>query len=413
MRIGEVSAKYHISVDNLYYYISYGLLVPPRPKSQYDFDEQTLKDLEQILDLKSMEFSLQEIHRIISLYRILKPAGWEDISELISIFKARREACEEEEKHQKQIKNTLDLRIKELLVPHAVTEAVRGVPIRMLDLLCCPECGESLSISGANMNLKDIFSGMLSCTCGYRASIENGILMTPNRNISLHDKPDLRRELYKDLPPKLISLFQKSYNWMCEKLKENPPDNWVVMETYVNAWFFMHNHLDKLDPSSRYIVIDKYPETLLMYKKLIEQQNIPLDILYIADSSTKFPLKENCVDLNIDFFAINEHNFYHQSFLIDKLLPYLKKDAILLGTYFYFEGAPKSRKTLLDEYPESSVHNFDYHFFENSMKKTPFAVEDEVDCGCIMDTGNNLGFGFHHKGEKMGLRPYICRRREM
>ena len=32
MRIGEVSRQYHISVDNLYYYINYGLLVPPKPR---------------------------------------------------------------------------------------------------------------------------------------------------------------------------------------------------------------------------------------------------------------------------------------------------------------------------------------------------------------------------------------------
>ena len=44
MRIGKVSELYHISVDNLYYYINYGLLVPPRPKGQYLFDQATLKD---------------------------------------------------------------------------------------------------------------------------------------------------------------------------------------------------------------------------------------------------------------------------------------------------------------------------------------------------------------------------------
>ena len=38
MRIGEVSRRYHISVDNLYYYINYGLLVPPKPRGQYVFD---------------------------------------------------------------------------------------------------------------------------------------------------------------------------------------------------------------------------------------------------------------------------------------------------------------------------------------------------------------------------------------
>ena len=43
MRIGKVSELYHISVDNLYYYINYGLLVPPRPKGQYLFDQATLR----------------------------------------------------------------------------------------------------------------------------------------------------------------------------------------------------------------------------------------------------------------------------------------------------------------------------------------------------------------------------------
>ena len=61
MRIGEVSRRYHISVDNLYYYINYGLLVPPKPRSQYVFDETVLQDLEWILELKELDFTLREI----------------------------------------------------------------------------------------------------------------------------------------------------------------------------------------------------------------------------------------------------------------------------------------------------------------------------------------------------------------
>ena len=67
MRIGKVSEKYGISIDNLHYYINYGLLVPPKPKGQYVFDDATLKDLEWILNLKKLDFSLREIHIILSL----------------------------------------------------------------------------------------------------------------------------------------------------------------------------------------------------------------------------------------------------------------------------------------------------------------------------------------------------------
>ena len=54
MKIGEVSRRYGISKDNLYYYINFGLLVPPRSGSQYDFDPGTLEDLEMIQSLKDM-----------------------------------------------------------------------------------------------------------------------------------------------------------------------------------------------------------------------------------------------------------------------------------------------------------------------------------------------------------------------
>ena len=410
MRIGKVSEYYHISVDNLYYYINYGLLVPPKPKGQYNFDSQTLWDLELILELRSLQFSLKEIHRILSIYRIQGPSGTGDIAELIHIFTEKRNQCAKEARQLERIVKNLDSKVLELTSRQTVSEDARGLPVRMLDLLCCPKCGGTFSISGASMNLQDIYSGTIGCSCGYHILIENGILMTPNKNTSLFDTPDINRELYKDLPPNLISRFQRSYNWMCSKLEEMPMGNKVVLETYVNAWFFMHNHLEYLDPTSRYIVIDKYPETLLMYKRLIEQQNTKLDIMYIADSSTEFPLKKECIDLNIDFFAINEHNFYHHSFLIDRLLPYMSRESALLGTYFYFIDAPKSHQTLLKLYPESSPQNFSLNYFKKSLNRGPYQIEDSEDCGTITDSGNNLGFGFHHSGEKLGMMPYLCKR---
>ena len=65
MRIGEVSRQYHISVDNLYYYINYGLLVPPKPRGQYIFNKTVLQDLEWILELKELDFTLREIHMLL------------------------------------------------------------------------------------------------------------------------------------------------------------------------------------------------------------------------------------------------------------------------------------------------------------------------------------------------------------
>ena len=234
--------------------------------------------------------------------------------------------------------------------------------------------------------------------------------MTPNKNTNLQDTPDVTRELYIDLPPQLITMFQRSYNWMLEHMEQINLHHKVIAETYINAWFFMHNHLEYLPADSHYLVIDKYPETLLMYKHLIEKQRPDLDILYLADSSTTFPLKAECIDLHLDFFAVNEHNFYHPTFLYQQLRPYLGPQADVIGTYFYFEHAPKSMKQLLAMYPESFYQNFQNSYFHNELKKSGFQLLSEEDCGFTTDSGNNLGFGFHVKGEKMHLLPYHGKR---
>ena len=114
MRIGKVSELYHISVDNLYYYINYGLLVPPRPKGQYLFDQATLKDLEWILELKELDFSLREIHIILSLRRVSGLADAQDVEELKAIYAGKRDFCTREIQRKQEIISRLDQKILEL-----------------------------------------------------------------------------------------------------------------------------------------------------------------------------------------------------------------------------------------------------------------------------------------------------------
>lgn len=404
LRIGQVSKKYGISVDNIYYYINYGLLVPQRPGGQYVFDQQTLSDLELILELKEMNFSLKEIHKVLSLYRISGLAVSQDIEDLRKIYNTKLNQLKVEKRRMEQNISALERKISQLNAMLPESTASAGVPVSMLGLLCCPECGGSFALEDVSMDMRYIFHGSLKCSCGYAAAIDNGILLTPNKNKDRYDTPDLERKLYKDLPPALISLFQRSYNWMSEKLSSMELSGKVVLETYINAWFFMHNNQQHLDPAGRYIVVDKYPEMLSMYKSLMERQGCGLDILFIGDSSTRLPLNPGCVDLNIDYFAVNEHNFYHDTFLYDELALYMKKDALKLGTYFYFENGRKSMENLLREYPTCSENNFSLPYFLSSMGDS---FIDWEDCGYTTSSGSNIGFSFHHEGEKMYLRSYL------
>ena len=92
------------------------------------------------------------------------------------------------------------------------------------------------------------------------------------------------------------------------------------------------------------------------------------------------------------------------------MFPYLAPKADLIGTYFYFDHAPRSMKQLLSQYPESYYKNFDLEYFHTSMKEAGYELLEEEDCGCTTDSGANLGFGFHVKVEKMHLLPYHGRK---
>lgn len=409
MKIGQVSKKYNLSVDNIYYYINYGLLVPKRKGGQYDFDAQTISDLEMVLELKQMSFSLKQIHQILSLYRISGLADLKDVEDLKAIYLERLKELLGEKVNLDRSINSLNEKINQLnnIIPQKRPES--GLPLSMLDLLCCPNCGRSFDFQDISMNQRYIFSADLRCTCGYKAEIRNGILLTPNKNTDIYDKPDVDRDMYKDLPPSLISLFQKSYNWMCGRISEMDLAGKVVIETYVNAWCFLHNHQQDLDPRGKYIIVDKYPETLQMYKEIMEKQGYDLDILFIADSSTQFPLKHGCVDLCIDYFAVNEHNFYHDTFLYDELAPYFSEKAQMLGTYFYFEKGKRSMKKLMSEYPTVYERNFSLPYFLENMNRRIIQWED---CGYTTSSGNNIGFSFHCEGDKMYLRSYLAKYNE-
>lgn len=411
MRIGRVSDKYRISTDSIHYYISYGLIVPPKTDGgQYEFDDKTVSELELVLELKSLAFPLKTIHKILSLYRVSNLADEQDVDDLKNIYKNQLNDIEKNKKKLDEAGAALERKIAELDEMAKVTSSDIGVPISMLDCVCCPVCKRELVLNKVHMNRKYIFSGELDCPCGYHAQIAGGILLTPNRNRSRYDRPDLVRELYKDLPPDLISLFQRSYNWMAGKLLETGTSGKVLLETYVNAWFFLHNHQNILPRDTKIIVIDKFPETLRLYKKLIEKQGFGLDILYIADAGLNPPIKPRTADINIDFFAVNEHNFYHHTFWLKHLYPYLKHDASAIGTYFYFSRGHKSMQTLMREYPESYENNFNKQYFLKSLYSCGLNLIDSEELGYTTDSGQNLGFSFHVRGEEMHLFSYLAKK---
>jgi len=67
MLIGEVSQRFEVPIDTLRYYDRIGLLCPERCNGKRIYDERHLAKLEDILKMRTLLFSLDEIRELLSL----------------------------------------------------------------------------------------------------------------------------------------------------------------------------------------------------------------------------------------------------------------------------------------------------------------------------------------------------------
>ncbi|EOR25937.1 Methyltransferase [Clostridium sartagoforme AAU1] len=70
MRIGEFSKRNKVSIETVRHYIDLGLIIPYKNGAQYEFNEKCQKEIESILELKALGFTLNEIKSIF-LYETL------------------------------------------------------------------------------------------------------------------------------------------------------------------------------------------------------------------------------------------------------------------------------------------------------------------------------------------------------
>ena len=406
MKIGQVVKNYGISANSLYFYINNGLLVPPRRNNQYVFDERTIGELKLILELKQMDMPLKTIHRILSLRRISGFCSKEDRAEIRRIYVEHDKTLHQREEALAAARKKLWERVYKFESESSPREDLRtGVPIRALSMVRCPHCGGEMMLDQVNMSQRYIFQGKLTCSCGYSAQIKDGVLETGLLNQSQYDCADPGRELYRNLPSDMLSLFEQSYRWLEQSIHSHVGAGKVWLEPYVNAWFFFQNHLELLHEEDTLIVVDKFPETLQAYKSVIEWAGPPCDILYIAAAGAKLPLREQVVDCTMDFFSDNEHTFYEKGLYIPQLRPYLKEGAELFGVYFYLEGGERSLRNLRQDYPESEPNSFNVHWFLEEMGRD-FRILETEECGVVDNCGHASGLRFHAIGDMLHLLAY-------
>lgn len=417
MRIGDLSKRTGVPISTIRYYIRTGLLVPDSEGAQYFFDERDYRVLMKIAQFKRWGLSLETIHRLLSLERVSSSVEQDIQQECIDLLRAHQEAlaeaCERQQRHIEEIGTLIDDISLRLARPNENASRMTGVPLQALSLLCCPHCGASLQISSADMDAHYIFEGRLSCACGYTAQIHEGILYTDCEDTYPNDTPDVERDLYRSAPNELVSLIQKSYNWMETRIQElSLADGSVILETHMNSFFYCYKQLSPLYPKDINIVHDKFPAVVAMYKRYLDRLGLHPNILYLTGSDhAPLPLRHGCVDLLIDYNSTNEYGIYSHEFYLDKMCPYLRPSAHVAGTYYYFEPQSRSLRRLQETHPQNHPQNYTLSYFKNGIKPH-YSVLRQAEIGATTDSGSGSTFDFHLTGDKLSLKSFLLKKKE-
>ncbi|MGO0061381.1 MerR family transcriptional regulator [Brevibacillus fluminis] len=410
MKIGAFAKHFDISIDTVRYYVDLGLLIPNKKESQLQFDQNCLEDMQMIIELKKLRFTLQEIHKVLSLRRITQFSDIEDLHFYVTLLQEKQRQLQEE---RDQLDHSIDMLAKkiEAVGPLSPSENRTGVPLAFIPLLACPHCQKSLNLRDAYIQNQYVLHAELDCPCGYQAEIREGIVITTSPSL---DPSKLQYYLYdqntlEDLDPSLVSLWEKGSLWIYRRLMQDRPANRVVLETNVDVYVLPPKYFASMPADTRYIFAGNGVTMMTKLKSKIEQSNPGLQALYIVNSDMMLPIRYNCVDLFLDTISFNDFSLFHHTYPLERLQHYLTANALILGNYMYYSHGAKSLANVPRLYPDPHPLNFLQEYLDDQMKQYDFMLAENELIGLTTNPGKYLDY--HVDREKLYMNAYMARRK--
>lgn len=115
LRIGAFCKKFGVSASTVRYYIHRGILIPETRNGQFLFPESCVQDMRQIMELKELRFSLEEIHSLLTLRRKFNLAQKEDADSYLRLLHRQKERLTEQLEKARQQEVLLGQIRKELI----------------------------------------------------------------------------------------------------------------------------------------------------------------------------------------------------------------------------------------------------------------------------------------------------------
>ncbi|GIN97538.1 hypothetical protein J6TS1_34080 [Siminovitchia terrae] len=408
MLIGKFAQKYNVKTDTIRYYMELGLLIPKKRNHYYVFDKMCEEDMEIISELKKYRFSLQEIHKFLSFKRVTLLSNKEDYTFLTQMLEEKKEELNEEVRSITYSIRDIDEKVQELNLMHTIAGEEKGMPFDFLPMLYCPSCQTSLDLRNASTRGQQIFMGELFCSCGYKAQIHEGIVITEHLNKeSFNPHYIYDKEMLKIIQSSFISLSEKASLWVKEHLISENLTNKVIVETHIDTYVFLNKYISELDKGAFYIFSGSTMPMLKMLKMKIEQTDPGLKILYLLNSGLDLPIKHHAIDYVIDSYSFNEYSLFHKSLPMMVLAPYLKNESKIIGASFYYSDGAKSLLRMKTLHPNAFPSNLRSSFIKENLEASNFRITEKENIGLTKDPGGYIKY--HIPGETGHFFTYLAR----
>lgn len=389
MKIGEFSRKHGVTIDTVRHYMELGLIIPEKNGAQYEFDNKCSNDIEEVKWLKEHKFSLSEIQKLFVIKRLTNLGEEADREYYRSFFTEKRDRLVKEKEIISHVIEDIEMKIGEADIKIRKIGRRLGVPFDFLSLMQCPKCQGSLKLNTARIEDNMVMEGEIACCCGFKATIEDGIIVQDVRfeRFPYIDINETNRHYIENTAPEFINLMYRNISWITKRV-DFGKHGCVILEPGVGGGLLLRSINGQLDNSTLYVSVDHNLELLKYTKRYLEENTAFSGYVFICCDMLDIPMKDNRVDIICDFYGSSSYNARNPGFLIDLLGNKLKPGGIWAGGYFYFERNSRSLKKIKQDFR-------DYFYKENiirSFNKSCFRTLDLSELGTASRAGASEPF---------------------
>src|SRR6056297_1009534 len=343
MKIKEFSNKFSLSYDTIRYYMKLNLINPQKSGGHYEFDQEDQNDIEEILKLKEMEFSLDEIKEILSFKRIGRLSNYQKNSYYQNLYQEKIKKIEKRIIDLKDAKKALNTHLKRLKKENNEKQNDLSLNLNSLNLFACPVCGSDLTLSAKEIENNRIHQGSLNCSCGEKILIHDGILYTKE----IYDSEN-KEEIFEidsihhitdyinETDSEFMEQSYQSLEWLKNRIDYSNLESKTILEPGSGYGLLIRNIYDQLPENAIYICVEHKPELNRYLKSLLELSAAGPEIIFLTAELPNLPLKENSLDYLIDYSGISNYSFHNQGFLPELLLRYFKDHFMMIAIFIIY-----------------------------------------------------------------------------